>query len=69
MPPPLYQWRDKNTDTEVEVLRSLSDSEVVPTLEESKMGPEEYEAADWQKILGGFMLTRGSNWRGSKGNW
>lgn len=70
---PLYTYVDNNTKDYVEVLRDFKDYEDIPTREECKelsMTEEQYDNADWKRVIGGgIQMTRGANWGGSKGNW
>jgi len=66
---PIYIWVDKNTETQVEIIRNLSAADEVPDIIESGMGIEEYDAADWEKRMSSTTFKRGPGWRGSKGNW
>lgn len=66
---PIYIWVDKNTETQVEIIRNISAADEVPDIIESGMGLEEYEDADWEKRLSSVPFKRGPGWRGSKGNW
>lgn len=71
---PIYEQKDENTGKSVSVVRSIraSDEEGLPTLEEALEAgftEEEFKNAKFSKVIGTFMLTRGKNWSGSKGNW
>lgn len=66
---PMYCWLDKNTSTEVEILRGQKEYLDIPTLEESGLSELEYKEAEWEKLLQPFRMTRGAGWGGSKGNW
>ena len=65
--PPMYCWVEKNTGTQIEVVRNFSEYQVPPTEEESGINPEQ---ANWERIIGGGIKTiRGSNWGPGKGHW
>lgn len=66
---PIYTFKDKNSDLEVDVVRSFEDYQVPPTDDEL---PEEErgKVRDWLKLVGsGIKTIRGANWRGGKGYW
>ncbi len=65
---PMYMYVDKKTDKQVEVLRNFSEYNVVPTLEESGLTPEEYTQAEWERRIGKVLVTK-NPYFGSKGNW
>lgn len=68
---PLYRWKDKKTKKEVEVIRTFSEYENPPTLEEKEdMSAEEFLDAEWERIVGtGIHVTKGNSWGPGKGNW
>ena len=70
---PIYPWRVLESGKEVEVLRPFSGYQDPPTKEEclaAGMTEEEYEAAEFEKIIGrGIRVTRGDNWGPGKGSW
>ena len=73
---PMYIHRDRNTQKELEVLRSFADYQVPPMLvgenaneEDVKSAtqagftPEEMANADWERVIGrGIRITHGENW-------
>ena len=77
---PYYIYRDKNTELEVEVLRTaVEDSDgnipyynVPPTREEAAvLSDEEYDAADWIRVMAKKQKSIGFGARGlgGKGRW
>jgi hypothetical protein len=68
---PVYVWFDKNSEKEIEVIRTFDEYQVPPTQEESTLTEEEYLAAKWEKLISSkVMVTRGPNWGdGRKGSW
>lgn len=70
---PLYDWKDRKSEKVITVLRHFSAYEEKPTVAEAQEGnmtPEEYEAADWERLIGAdIRVTRGLNWNGGKGYW
>lgn len=64
---PQYVWRELSTGREVEVVRSLSEYDIPPTVEES--GVEYGNNPGWERVLQPTNFQRGGSWRGSKGNW
>ena len=63
-------WEDTVTNTAVEVIRAFDDYQDPPTIEETKLTPEEYKAAKWERLISSkIMMNRGPSWGGSKGNW
>lgn len=67
---PQYTWRDNTTGTEVEVIRHYREYEEVPSLSESGLTPEQYEAAKWERIIKGkqTVVYVAADWSG-KGRW
>jgi len=61
-----YEWENTTTGTHVSVDRSMKDSGVEPTFEESGMSAEEYDKAVWKKVITGGIGTIGF---GCKGHW
>lgn len=67
---PQYQYLDKKSEKTVDVIRTMSESDLLPTREECRnFTDQEFTTAEWQKLIGRVTFTRGSNWTGSKGNW
>lgn len=71
---PMYLYQDERTGTKVEVIRSLSDSDALPTeteASEAGMIPKDYVLATWRRVIqGGISVMKGPGWgHGSKGNW
>jgi hypothetical protein len=70
---PLYNWIEKKTDKEVEILRSFSKYSDSPSKEEALeagLTEEEYATADWIKVIGkGIKVIPGESWGPGKGNW
>ena len=62
----IYVWTDKTSGKEVEVDRKMLDSQVEPTIEEAEMSEEEYEKAEWERVITGGSAT--ITW-GGKGYW
>lgn len=64
-----YLWKDNNTQTEVEVDRTMAEYDIPPDKEEALqagMEIEEFAHADWVKVVTGGVGTIGF---GQKGNW
>ena len=65
---PIYNYHDKKTGYEIEVLRDFKNYEDIPTDEEL---PEEErgKSRDWERRIGaGVRVTKALGF-GSKGNW
>lgn len=64
-----YTWIDRNTNTEIIVERTMADSSSPPDKQEcleAGMSLEEYEGAEWKKLITGGLGTVGF---GQKGYW
>lgn len=71
-PMPMYTYVEKKTGAKVDVVRTVSEMDLLPQLDEceGKLTPEQYAEADWERLIsGGISVNRGVNWSGSKGNW
>ena len=73
---PMYTWLDKNSGNEIEIIRSIADSDVPPTEEEARQGEQPQAAGEvpkernWQKLMSPVQRhTYGDNWTGRKGMW
>jgi hypothetical protein len=73
---PIYQYRCKTCGTDAEVIRSLADSEVVPTAAEedptTRYHGHQDACADghaWEKLLGVVKTIKGRSWGRGKGHW
>lgn len=69
---PIYVYRDERTGTEVEILRSIGNSDEVPTESEALavgLIPSDYQLASWTKVpQGGVSVRKPWGW-GQKGSW
>ena len=67
---PMYLYKDKNTKKVIEVLRSFDEYETPPSREEAtELSDDEYQNAEWERVLSKFMMARAANWGGKKGQW
>lgn len=68
---PLYVYADLNTGKKVEILRSFSEYQSLPTREECpEFSDEEFSAAQFEKQLGeGIRVVKGASWGMGKGHW
>lgn len=62
----IYVWKDENSGKIIEVDRSMAESDVEPSIEESEMDEDEFLAANWRKIVTGGSCSIGF---GLKGHW
>lgn len=66
---PIYKWKDKKTEIEVEVIRDFKDYEVPPFEEELATDHDPKEAV-WERIIGSApKVIKGDSWGPGKGNW
>lgn len=67
---PLYTWIEPDTGQTVNVIRSVADRHVPPTIEELFQVFGTRKPQDLERQVGvGIRTIRGANWNGSKGNW
>jgi len=74
----IYEWKCKACDRKVEIITNKfehsdvnpdeikeDEVKVISVIDNGKPRCKHH----WQRLLGGFKLARGNNWKGSKGNW
>lgn len=68
---PIYQYKDKRTGKQIEVIRRFSDYQIPPTLVEADkvLTKEEFDSAEWERVIGEGIKTSRAPGFGSKGNW
>lgn len=66
---PLYQYIDKKTNAEVNVIRSMDDRNTPPSeaeIAEAKLGFELVDP-EWERQITRTKFTRGAGWQYQKG--
>ena len=64
---PIYVWKCKKCEEEVEIIRPISQYDDIPKVEEKECSEEcDHE---WRKVLGTFRKVHAQGYRGRKGSW
>jgi len=67
---PMYEWKDNKSGKKTTVLRSFDGYLDPPTKEESPdLTEEEFQQADWERVINAPSITKGPNWGAGKGYW
>lgn len=72
---PIYDYLCKYCGLTTTVVRTIKETDVKPGDGEGETALKDAicthgeKKHNWEKQLGGFTLTRGKSWSGSKGNW
>ncbi len=64
----VYQWKDKNTEIEIEIERKVKEIDIPPDKDEAlKVGMtvEEFANADWERMVLGGSGHKSWNMKGS----
>ncbi len=66
---PLYTYVDHVSGVEVDVIRRVSETELLPTAEEAGMTEEQWAQATWERLVGSGITVHRAPGFGSKGSW